>query len=70
MPNTEPDIAGYKIYFGFESGRYHDMLNVGLAASFVLKNLVLGVTYYICMTAYDHSGNESKYSGEVILTVK
>lgn len=69
-PNTEPDLAGYKLYWGTQSGFYTQQVDTG-------KQLELGYTVtgltdgYYCFvaTAYDTSGNESGYSNEVCLQV-
>jgi hypothetical protein len=57
--NGESDLKGYKIYYRTSSGSYGDPLDVGKVTSFELSGLVEGVTYYIALTAYDTSFNES-----------
>jgi fibronectin type 3 domain-containing protein len=64
-PNEEPDVAGYRIYYGTMSGEYINFVNVGAATSYRLGNLLEDVMYYIALTAYDAAGNESDYSEEV-----
>ncbi len=64
-PNTEPDLAGYKLYYGTSSGSYQQSVNVGNLTQYSLSNLQDGVTYYFAVTAYDTEGNESGYSNEV-----
>lgn len=67
-PSPEDDLAGYKIYYGELSGKYafHDVS--GRETSYTLSGLIPGKTYYIALTAYDYSGNESAYSDELIYT--
>lgn len=65
LPNTDTDLAGYKVYMGTSSGLYGNPVNVGNVTSYVAGNLKAGTTYYFSVTAYDQSGNESVYSGEV-----
>ena len=64
-PNTEPDLAGYRVYYGTASGVYVDSVNAGNTTTYRLDGLLDGVTYYIAVTAYDTSGNESDFSKEV-----
>ena len=64
-PNTEPDLAGYKIYYGTASGVYGDPIDVGNVTGHVMEITPQhGATYYFALTAYDTSGNESGYSDE------
>lgn len=66
-PNTDPDLAGYKIYESTSSGTYGTAIATvpPSSSSFVVTGLQRGVTYYFVITAYDTSGNESARSGEV-----
>ncbi len=64
-PNTETDLAGYKVYVGTASGIYGAPIDVGKVTSYVVGNLQLGNTYYFTVTAYDGSSNESLHSAEV-----
>ncbi len=64
-PNTESDLSGYKIYYGNESGAYTSYVNVRNNTSVVVDGFFEGRTYYLAVTAYDYSGNESGYSPEV-----
>lgn len=65
LPNTEPDLAGYKIHYGPASRRYTDSIDVRLDTSRVLK-LPTNQTYFLAVTAYDAADNQSAYSHEVI----
>jgi hypothetical protein len=67
--NTESDIAGYKVYYGTGSGIYGAPIDVGNVTSYQLENPAAGTTYYVVLTAYDTSGNESAFSTEESLTV-
>jgi hypothetical protein len=64
-PNTEPDLGGYKVYYGPSSGTYVVPLNVGDVTNYTLTGLTEGQVYYAAVTACDQSGNESAYSDEV-----
>lgn len=68
-PNTEADLAGYKLYYGTVSGNYDTVVNAGNQAYYTLSGLVSGQVYYISVTSYDLSGNESANSNEVLYTV-
>ena len=62
------DLAGYKVYYGNESGNYTNNIDVNNITTYEITNLADG-TYYFAVTAYDTSGNESDYSNEVNKTL-
>jgi hypothetical protein len=64
-PNTEPDVAGYQIYYGTSSRNYRYSVDVGNVTTYTIQGLTQGVTYYIALTAYDSADNESDFSNEV-----
>jgi len=74
-PNTETNLAGYKIYYGTASGSYTSAVDVGNPPAIdgqvtaTLSGFTAGVTYYFAATAYDTDGFESDYSTEVVWTV-
>ena len=63
--NAEPNLAGYKIYYGTASKSYGWSVDVGKVTTYTVPNLSDGVTYYFAATAYDASNLESTHSGEV-----
>ncbi len=65
-PSPSPDVTGYKIHLGSESGLYDRTVDVGNTTTATLQDLSDQVPTYIAATAYDDSGNESEYSEEVI----
>ena len=67
--NPESDIAGYKVYYGLESRAYSNVIDIGSYTSCTISGLEEGETYFIAATAYDTSGDESAYSGEITYTV-
>ncbi len=69
VPNTETDLAGYKIYVGTQSGVYGDPIVLGRVNTYQVANLVVGTTYFFCITAYDNAGNESSRSVEVTKSI-
>ena len=69
-PNSEADLAGYKVYYGVTPGGPYNSpgsprIIVGNTSTYVLTGLTSGQTYYVVATAYDTSNNESGYSNEV-----
>lgn len=67
--NTESDLAGYRVYYGAAPGTYSQTVDVGLTTSHSITGLVDGSTYYISVTAYDTSGNESTPSIEAVFSI-
>jgi len=72
-PNTETDLAGYKVYYGTASGVYTSSISVGFtstptAPQYLVGNLNGGTTYYFSITSFDSSANESGFSSEVSKT--
>ena len=68
--NTDPELGGYKLYYGQTSGNYSANVNVGNQTSYTLTALTAGQTYYFAVKAYDRLGqNESAFSSEVQATI-
>ena len=65
--NTEPDIAGYKIYYGDSSGNYPNSVNITPwnVTTCTISDLIEGQTYYFAATAYYSNLVESDYSAEI-----
>lgn len=63
--NAEADLAGYKIYYGTLSGDYDFTKDVGEVTHYTVRGLESETRYYLVLTAYDFSGNESDFSVEV-----
>jgi hypothetical protein len=64
-PNDEPDLKGYKVYYGTASGTYDHIEDVGDVTIYQTPDLAPGYTYYFVVTAYDLALNESAYSDEI-----
>jgi fibronectin type 3 domain-containing protein len=70
-PNTESDLAGYRVYYGTSSGVYDNSVDAGMGTpsgglvTYSLTNLAKGQTYCIAVTAHDTAGIESQFSNEV-----
>ena len=66
--NSEPDLAGYKVYVGTAAGLYAypgSPFVVGLTGSYTITGLPVGQTYFFAISAFDSSGGESGLSSEV-----
>ena len=65
---TDPNVSGYRIYYGSGPGTYLQSfgkgINVGNVTTYTVTGLTSGSRYYFAVTAYDSSGNESRYSNE------
>ena len=67
--NTEPDLAGYRIYQSAASGQYvygsgNEIADIP-AGTLEATILIQDGTWYFVATAYDSEGNESGPSNEV-----
>lgn len=64
--NTEPDLAGYRVYRSTTAnGRYVHFATTSVP-SFLDRWVNNGVTYYYAVSAYDLNGNESEISYYII----
>lgn len=71
--NTEPDIAGYKLYAGRQSGVYTDPRSptvFGLVTSGSYEIRHEQGEWYFALTAYDTEGLESGFSSELKLSIR
>jgi len=64
----DPNIAGYRLYYGGAPRTYPVVIDVGPATSCSVSNLVPGTTYFFAVTAYGHFGMESDFSPEIVYT--
>jgi|GEM_PF-3069408 len=62
--NTEPDLAGYRVYRAIESGGSTVFVASTVAHSYRDATVDDGRPYYYVLTAVDQAGNESTDSGE------
>ena len=67
--NSEPDLAGYKIYRGCAPGVYDTVVDVGNVTQYTITGLALGQIYYFAATAYDTNNNESDFSNEILYAI-
>ncbi|HEY3383376.1 MAG TPA: fibronectin type III domain-containing protein [Vicinamibacterales bacterium] len=68
-PNAEPDIAGYTVYWGTQSGVYTSSAAVGNVTSRTVSDLMAGQTYYFAVQATSIDGLSSPMSAEVAVTM-
>jgi fibronectin type 3 domain-containing protein len=68
-PNTETDLAGYKIYKATSSGQYGAPIATlpASSTSYEADGLQKGSTYFFVVTAFDNSGNEGPLSDELTI---
>ena len=64
-PDTGP-VAGYDVYYGLSSGNYTTTVPAGTNTSATLTNLS-AQTYYIAVTAYNSSNEQTGYSPELVI---
>lgn len=69
LGNTEPDVAGYRIYEApceTGSGCPYERIGTTGATTFTATGLANGVTRFYAVAAYDYAGNESALSYEAV----
>jgi hypothetical protein len=64
IDNSEPDLAGYRVYWNDEATGYFKYMATTSNAFYTDTDVYNGTTYYYAVTAFDHSGNESELSEE------
>jgi len=68
--NTTPGIAGYKVHYGTSSGNLSAVIDVGNMTNYTVSNLQSGITYYLAVSDYNTSGQQSGYSNEISGTAR
>ncbi len=68
-PNMESNIAGYRVFYGTESGIYTKVFGVGNTNTATISGLSPGKTYYFTVRAHNMKAYEGEYSAEVSKTV-
>ena len=66
--NNESDIAGYRVHYGTVTKPFSNTQEV-TSTSTTLRNLKVGTTYTLAVTAFNTAGAESEYSATVTATV-
>lgn len=71
-PNTEPDLAAYRIYWKLLPGGYNLAVSLPVNAladasnpGYTLADFPADGTWYFVVTAVDSTGNESESSQEI-----
>ncbi len=68
-PNKEPDLAGYKVYYGRASRYFEYRIDVGMTTEYSMSALPDTGLFYFAVTAYDSTGNESRLSNVVSIHI-
>ena len=66
LPNTEPDIDGYRVWVSNAYDGVYNEIGVVGGTQFVDNGAINGSTYYYAVSAYDFAGNESDLSHDVV----
>lgn len=71
LRNLEPDLAGYRVYYGISPGNYTKVLDVGNIDHLLMTGLTDNFTYFFAAKTYTLSGMESPgFSDEVQATFR
>ena len=64
-PSSDPNVAGYRLYFGNQPGVYTQSVDVGKVGAYQINGLTNGAPYYFVVKAYNSAGILSAPSIEV-----
>jgi hypothetical protein len=67
--NIEPDVVGYRVFWGSQSGVYTFSQAVGNVTTWTVNDLAPGATYYFAVQAVSADGLTSPLSQEVSTTI-
>ena len=71
--STESNVEGYYLHYGTESEKYTNSVKVEgkttTSCPIAKFNFTPGQTYYVMITAYTDTGEESSYSDEIEVIV-
>jgi len=65
-PAADPNVAGYRLYYGHQKGTYEGDVDVGMDTTITLTDLEEGKAYYFVLVAYDVDGEQGEVSEEVV----
>ena len=68
-PSLEPNVVGYRIYYGILSHDYTNHVTVENGTSATITGLVSGQTYYFAATTLNAQSQESDFSNEAMYEV-
>ena len=63
--NPEPEVAGYRVYYGTSSRNYTQSVDAGNNTTYVVTGLDVSQDYYFAVRAYNTAGMMSALSAEV-----
>lgn len=66
---AEPNLQGYRLFVGTQSGQYTQTYDTGMATLFPVTDLQPGQTYFFAVIAIGSTGLESLPSDELAVTV-
>ena len=66
--STDPDVAGYALYYGVDGSPITNRMDVGLGTTAIVTDLTVSSTYSFYVVAYDVSQNESDPSNLLLYT--
>jgi hypothetical protein len=66
LPNTEPDIEGYRVWVSNAYNGVYNEIGTVTIPQFVDNGAINGNTYYYAVSAFDHAGNEGDLSKDVV----
>jgi hypothetical protein len=64
-PNSEPEVTGYIVHAGTQSGTYTQHIDVGLATTYAFSTAVAGQRYCFAVSAYVAGPTEGPRSTEI-----
>ncbi|MGH8055961.1 MAG: hypothetical protein ACREOH_01800 [Candidatus Entotheonellia bacterium] len=64
-PSSSADLAGYILYYGYSSRNYVGSIDVKGLTNYTFTGPEDRVVYYLAVTAYSTSGDESNFSNEI-----
>ena len=65
----DPIVCGYKVYWGTQSREYNHILDAANATEINISEFTEGSQYFLAVTSYSDTGEESDYSAEISFTV-
>ncbi len=63
------DLAGFRLFYGTQSGAYAEAIDIGMTSEYTVSGLPPG-RYYFAVTAIDVVGNQSSFSTELVVDVE
>jgi len=67
--SVSPEVVGYNIYYGIQSGVYTTEISAGDVTNITIRNLTGGLTYYFAATAVNSEGLQSGFNTQLTNTI-